>query len=60
MISGTALADAEPTFSADGTQIAFSTTRDGQREIYVMNLDGSGLQRMTDSPADDSFPSFVP
>jgi len=29
------------------------------REIYVMNADGSGLIRLTDNPADDFAPSLT-
>ncbi len=31
-----------PAWAPDGTRIAFSSNRDGNEEIYVMNLDGSG------------------
>ena len=37
-------------------RIAFVSERDGNREIYVMNADGSGLARLTDNPADDFTP----
>ena len=29
-----------PSWSPDGTKIAFASRRDGQAEIYVMNADG--------------------
>src|SRR5438034_4174180 len=32
-------------------QIAFISDRDGARDIYVMNADGSGVTRLTNSPA---------
>ena len=32
---------------ADGSKIAFSSSRDGNYEIYVMNADGSGQTRLT-------------
>jgi Tol biopolymer transport system component len=40
-----------PTWSPDGTRIAFETRRnpDGQDEIYVMNADGSDPVRLTNS-----------
>jgi dipeptidyl aminopeptidase/acylaminoacyl peptidase len=41
--------------------MAFSTDRDGgDWEIYIMNVDGSGVRRLTDSPGDDGAPAFSP
>jgi Tol biopolymer transport system component len=34
-------------FSPDGEKICFSSDRDGGRNLYIMNKDGSGLQRIT-------------
>jgi len=42
------------------TQIAFSSNRDGNNEIYVINADGSGLTRLTNNPARDSYPAWSP
>ncbi len=36
-----------PSWSPDGLHIVFSSSRDGQNEIYVMNWDGTGLKRLT-------------
>jgi Tol biopolymer transport system component len=48
-------------FSPDGTQIVFSSNRDGQFEIYLMNVDGSNQQRLTfDTSSDDHAPAFSP
>jgi TolB protein len=47
-------------WSPDGTKLAFTTNRDGNPEIYVMNKDGSGLRRMTDHPAIDVSPTWSP
>lgn len=33
-------------------KIAFDSDRDGSRQVYIMNIDGSGLQQITDSPDD--------
>jgi len=46
--------DSEPAWSPDGSKIAFTTDRDGNFEIYVMNPDGSGLKNLTNNPAKDS------
>ena len=46
--------------SAAGSQIAFSSARDGNFELYLMNDDGSDLVRLTDDPATDVDPSWSP
>jgi Tol biopolymer transport system component len=40
--------DGEPTFSADGQKIAFMSNRSGWYDVYVMNADGTGAQKITD------------
>ena len=45
--------------SAQG-QVAFTSNRDGNNEIYVMNPDGSGVTRLTDNPAIDQDPAWSP
>ena len=42
-------ADSGADWSPDGTRIAFTSERDGNREIYVMDADGSNLIRVTDN-----------
>ena len=39
-------------------KIAFATTRDGNREVYVVNPDTSGLARLTNDPAVDTDPAW--
>jgi Tol biopolymer transport system component len=43
-----------------GSKIAFSSDRDGNYEIYVMNPDGSGVRNLTNDLADDNSPSWSP
>ena len=52
--------DGGPSWSPDGSRIAFVSARDGNPEIYVMNADGSGLTRLTDNPALDIGPVWSP
>ncbi|MDD9973898.1 MAG: hypothetical protein OXU27_07830 [Candidatus Poribacteria bacterium] len=41
-------------------KIVFTTTRDGNAEIYVMNTDGSEQVRLTNHPGDDFDPTWSP
>jgi Tol biopolymer transport system component len=52
--------DLWPKYSPDGKQIVFSSRRDDDFEIYLMNADGSSQQRLTTSPGIDAHPSFSP
>jgi TolB protein len=38
--------DTTPTWSPTGTQIAFTSDRTGRPQIYIMNVDGSGVRRL--------------
>jgi len=52
--------NAESTLSADGKKIVFTSSRDGDLEIYTMNADGSGATRLTNEPGYDGGPFFSP
>ena len=41
-------------------KIAFTSTRDGNSEIYVMNADGSGQVRLTNNTIYDHYPAWSP
>lgn len=49
-----------PTWSPDSRSIAFMSRRDGNYEIYSINLDGKQEQRLTDTPQDDRNPAWSP
>jgi TolB protein len=49
-----------PVMSPDGARIAFVSTRPGNLEIYVMNVDRSGLARLTAQPGEDFDPAWSP
>ena len=46
--------------SPDGARIVFSSSRDGNSEIYVMNRDGSNVFRLTNNKAADITPTWNP
>ena len=41
--------DFAPAWSPDGTRIAFTSYRDGNHEIYVMDADGRNVIRLTNN-----------
>jgi TolB protein len=49
-----------PAFSPDGRRIAFNSNRDNNNDLYVVNVDGSGLRRLTNNPAIDTSPTWSP
>ena len=42
--------DGKPVWSPDGRLIAFESDRNGNRDIFIVNPDGSGIRQITDSP----------
>ncbi|CUS05588.1 putative Mitogen-activated protein kinase kinase kinase [Candidatus Promineifilum breve] len=52
--------DGFATPSADGQYIAFYSNREGDHEIYVMDIDGGNPRRLTISAGRDASPSFSP
>ena len=51
---------AAPAWSPDGRKIAFTSERDGNSEIYLMNADGSGQRSLTLNLAYDGDPAWSP
>lgn len=59
-----------PSWHPDGRRIVFSSNMDDWREdirkfghnfeLYIMNIDGTGLERLTHNKVFDSFPMFSP
>lgn len=42
--------DEQPAFSNDGSRIAYASTVDAYRDIYVVNRDGTGRKKLTTDP----------
>jgi TolB protein len=49
-----------PAWSPDGRRFAFSSTHDGNQEIYTAAADGSDIVRVTQNPGIDSHPAWSP
>ena len=52
--------DSMPDFTPDGRRIVFTSNRDQQGEIYVMNANGSAQKRLTRRVGDDWAPDVSP
>jgi eukaryotic-like serine/threonine-protein kinase len=51
---------ASPAGSPNGQSVAFMSQRDGNWEVYRVNLDGTGLTRLTNNGANDGLPVWSP
>lgn len=49
-----------PSVSPDGRQVAFTSTSEGNQELYVASIDGGPRRRLTDDPALDVHPAWSP
>ncbi|PYT01974.1 MAG: hypothetical protein DMF63_03830 [Acidobacteria bacterium] len=50
--------EAFPTYSPDGTQIIFNSDAEKENtDVYLMNIDGSNVRKMTDAPGWDVVPA---
>jgi Tol biopolymer transport system component len=52
--------DDQAAWSPDNQQIVFQSNRDGDFEIYSMNIDGNQQRRLTNSPQRDLMPDWSP
>ena len=55
-------ANFDPAWSPDGNRIAFTSLRDGYKQIYMLNLDSQIETRLTNTPAEieSSLPAWSP
>jgi Tol biopolymer transport system component len=62
LTSTSAFIEETPVFSPDGTKIAFAKTTAERREVdlYTMNVDGTGVQQLTDFPGREYNPDWSP
>jgi Tol biopolymer transport system component len=52
--------DAEASYSSDGKQIVFTSFRDGDADIYIMDADGKNVRRIVQAKGYDGGPFFSP
>ena len=51
--------NSNPVWSPEGTRILFVSDRDGNHELYTMNIDGSDVRRITQSAEPKENPSWL-
>ncbi len=52
--------DDSPSWAPDGRHLVFSSTRSGKSHIYMVNMDGTGLEQLTFGGRHHSSPSWSP
>ena len=52
--------DDSPSWAPDGRHLVFSSTRGGQSHIYMINIDGTGLEQLTKGGRHHSSPAWSP
>jgi Tol biopolymer transport system component len=50
----------DASWSPDGKQIVFASVTEGKNQIYVINKNGTGLKRLTETDAEEMEPTFSP
>jgi serine/threonine protein kinase len=52
--------ESEPSLSPDGTSIAYTSTQDGNTDIWIVDVQGGPPRRFTSGPASETHPSWFP
>ncbi|MCZ7573524.1 MAG: DPP IV N-terminal domain-containing protein [Ardenticatenaceae bacterium] len=50
----------QASWNQSGEQLAFHSDQGGNRDIWLVNVDGTGLTRVTSGPEQDYFPTWTP
>ena len=52
--------DSRPSWTPDGKSLVFGSNRDGNKELYIMNVDGTNQRNLTNSSDNEMFPAVSP
>lgn len=59
-LTSTSAYDCAPTWSPDGSRIAFTSSRFGGKDVFVMSADGGTPKRLTTNSSDEMVETFTP
>lgn len=59
-LTETGAAEYQPVWSADGNRLAYTTDRNGNLDVYLMDVKTKAERPLTTDPADDTHPQFSP
>jgi Tol biopolymer transport system component len=57
---GDTKSDTNPAVSPDGGSVVFMSARDGDWDVFKVNIDGTGLMQLTTDPANNGLPTWSP
>ncbi len=60
LTTGAKVINTSPSYSPDGSKIVFNSDRSGSRQLYVMNADGSNVERISFGGGVYAAPSWSP
>ncbi|GEM_PF-5713714 len=52
--------DSRPSWSSNGKQIVFVSSKENNDDLFVINADGSGLRQLTNTPERETEPTWSP
>ncbi|KAJ6644869.1 Tol-Pal system protein TolB [Pseudolycoriella hygida] len=60
LTTGSRVINTSPSYSPDGNKIVFNSDRSGSRQLYIMNVDGSNVERISFGGGAYAAPSWSP
>jgi eukaryotic-like serine/threonine-protein kinase len=52
--------DRQPVYSPDGKRVLFTSDREGNEDLWELNVSSGAVRRLTDHPASDADPAYSP
>ncbi|MEE9141653.1 MAG: DPP IV N-terminal domain-containing protein [Gammaproteobacteria bacterium] len=59
-LTATTTPETNPAWSPDGSSIVYVSAEPGNQDLWIQNLEDSGMRQLTDDPAEDDQPAWSP